>query len=218
MMLADGFRCNYLWAARSAVRRLDTRPCEGVRTRKVTPTDPTVLMDGADVRRAVDRMAHEVLEKLGGNRRFVLIGIQRRGVDLAGMISTAIAAAERIEVATGTLDITFYRDDLMAVGPRPVVGETKLPAGGLDDMAVVLVDDVLYTGRTARAALNELMDWGRPARILLCVLVDRGDRELPIQPDIVGRAFQVLANQRVDVHVPDIDGELAVVLSAVERG
>jgi len=218
MMLADGFRCNYLWAARNAVRRSDPRPCEGVRTRKVTPTDPTVLMDGADVRRAVDRMAHEVLEKLGGNRRFVLIGIQRRGVDLAGMISTAIAAAEGIEVATGTLDITFYRDDLMAVGPRPVVGETKLPAGGLDDMAVVLVDDVLYTGRTARAALNELMDWGRPARILLCVLVDRGDRELPIQPDIVGRAFQVLANQRVDVHVPDIDGEMAVVLSAVERG
>jgi len=217
MMLADGFRCNYLWAARNAVRRADPRPCEGVRTRKVTPTDPTVLMDGADVRRAVDRMAHEVLEKLGGNRRFVLIGIQRRGVDLAGMISTAIAAAEGIEVATGTLDITFYRDDLMAVGPRPVVGETKLPPDGLDDMAVVLVDDVLYTGRTARAALNELMDWGRPARILLCVLVDRGDRELPIQPDIVGRAFQVLANQRVDVHVPDIDGELAVVLSAVER-
>lgn len=218
MMLANGFLCNYLWAARNAVRCADPRPIEGVRTRKVTPTDPTVLMDGADVRRAVDRMAHEVLEKLGGNRRFVLIGIQRRGVDLAGMISTAIAAAEGIEVATGTLDITFYRDDLMAVGPRPVVGETKLPTGGLDDMAVVLVDDVLYTGRTARAALNELMDWGRPARILLCVLVDRGDRELPIQPDIVGRAFQVLANQRVDVHVPDIDGELAVVLSAVERG
>lgn len=218
MMLADGSRCNYLWAARNAVRRADKRPCEGVRTRKVTPTDPTVLMDGADVRRAVDRMAHEVLEKLGGNRRFVLIGIQRRGVDLAGMISTAIATAEGIEVATGTLDITFYRDDLMAVGPRPVVGETKLPPSGLDDMAVVLVDDVLYTGRTARAALNELMDWGRPARILLCVLVDRGDRELPIQPDIVGRAFQVLANQRVDVHVPDIDGELAVVLSAVARG
>jgi len=168
-------------------------------------------MDGADVRRAVDRMAHEVLEKLGGNRRFVLIGIQRRGVDLAGMISAAIAAAEGIEVSTGTLDITFYRDDLMAVGPRPVVGETKLPTDGLDDMAVVLVDDVLYTGRTARAALNELMDWGRPARILLCVLVDRGDRELPIQPDIVGRAFQALANQRVDVHVPGIDGELAVV-------
>lgn len=175
-------------------------------------------MDGADVRRAVDRMAHEVLEKLGGTRHLVLIGIQRRGVDLAGMISKAITAAEGTEVATGTLDITFYRDDLMAVGPRPLVGETKLPPGGVDDMAVVLVDDVLYTGRTARAALNELMDWGRPARILLCVLVDRGDRELPIQPDIVGREFPVLANQRVDVLVPALDGELAVVLGSVNRG
>lgn len=175
-------------------------------------------MDGADVRRAVDRMAHEVLEKVGGTRHLVLIGIQRRGVDLAGMISRAITAAEETEVATGTLDITFYRDDLMAVGPRPLVGETKLPPGGVDDMAVVLVDDVLYTGRTARAALNELMDWGRPARILLCVLVDRGDRELPIQPDIVGREFPVLANQRVDVLVPALDGELAVVLGSVNRG
>ena len=175
-------------------------------------------MDGADVRRAVDRMAHEVLEKLGGTRHLVLIGIQRRGVDLAGMISKAISAAEGTEVATGTLDITFYRDDLMAIGPRPLVGETKLPPGGVDDMAVVLVDDVLYTGRTARAALNELMDWGRPARILLCVLVDRGDRELPIQPDIVGREFPVLANQRVDVLVPALDGELAVVLGSVDRG
>ena len=184
----------------------------------MTPTDPTVLMDGAHVRRAVDRMAHEVLEKLGGTRHLVLIGIQRRGVDLAGMISKAITAAEGTEVATGTLDITFYRDDLMAVGPRPLVGETKLPPGGVDDMAVVLVDDVLYTGRTARAALNELMDWGRPARILLCVLVDRGDRELPIQPDIVGREFQVLADQRVDVLVPALDGELAVVLGSVARG
>ncbi len=177
-----------------------------------------VLMDGADVRRAVDRMAHEVLERLGGTRHLVLIGIQRRGVDLAGMISKAITAAEGTEVATGTLDITFYRDDLMAIGPRPLVGETKLPPGGLDDMAVVLVDDVLYTGRTARAALNELMDWGRPARILLCVLVDRGDRELPIQPDIVGREFRVLADQRVDVLVPALDGELAVVLGSVSRG
>lgn len=175
-------------------------------------------MDGTDVRRAVDRMAHEVLEKLGGTRHLVLIGIQRRGVDLAGMISKAISAAEGTEVTTGTLDITFYRDDLMAIGPRPLVGETKLPPGGVDDMAVVLVDDVLYTGRTARAALNELMDWGRPARILLCVLVDRGDRELPIQPDIVGREFSVLANQRVDVLVPALDGELAVVLGSVDRG
>ncbi len=184
----------------------------------MTAAEPTVLMDGVAVRRAVDRMAHEILEKLGGTGNMVLMGIQRRGVDLADMIRAAITEAEGGEVRTGTLDITFYRDDLMALGPRPVVGETGLPRGGVDGMAVVLVDDVLYTGRTARAALNELMDWGRPARILLCVLVDRGDRELPIQPDIVGRELPVLANQRVDVLVPRLDGELSVVISAVESG
>lgn len=193
------------------------RPRTGARIAQVTPAEPTVLMDGAAVRRAIDRMAHEVLEKLGGTGRLVLIGVQRRGVDLADMIGEAIRAAEGTRVPTGTLDITFYRDDLMALGPRPLVGETKLPPGGVDDRAVVLVDDVLYTGRTARAALNELIDWGRPARIVLCVLVDRGDRELPIQPDIVGREFPVLANQRIDVLVPRLDGDLAVVLSGLER-
>ena len=183
----------------------------------MTAATPTVLMDEAAVRRAIGRMAHEVLEKLGGTERLVLMGIQRRGVDLADMIRAAIVEAEGAEVATGTLDITLYRDDLMALGPRPVVGETMLPPGGVEGMAVVLVDDVLYTGRTVRAALNELMDWGRPERILLCVLVDRGERELPIQADIVGREFPALANQRVDVLVPARDGELAVVLSGVEE-
>lgn len=223
IMLAGRHRCNYLSAARERPEGWRTapqwtrEPRTGARTGQVTPAEPTVLMDGADVRRAVDRMAHEVLEKLGGTRRLVLIGVQRRGVDLAAMIGKAIRAAEGKQVPTGTLDITFYRDDLMALGPRPLVGETKLPPGGVDDRAVVLVDDVLYSGRTARAALNELMDWGRPARIVLCVLVDRGERELPIQPDIVGREFPVLANQRIDVLVPRLDGDLAVVLSALER-
>ena len=182
----------------------------------MTAAEPTVLMDGMAVKRAVGRMSHEILEKLGGTGQLVLMGIQRRGVDLADMIRRAILEAEGAEVPTGTLDITLYRDDLMALGPRPVVGETDLPRGGVDGRAVVLVDDVLYTGRTARAALNELMDWGRPARILLCVLVDRGDRELPIQPDIVGREAPALADHRVDVLVPRLDGELAVVVSAVE--
>ena len=144
------------------------------------------------------------------------MGIQRRGVDLAGMIRDAIREAEGVEVPAGTLDITLYRDDLMALGPRPVVGKTGLPAGGVDGRAVVLVDDVVYTGRTVRAALNELMDWGRPDRILLCVLVDRGERELPIHPDIVGREAPVLASHRVDVQVPRLDGELAVVLSRMD--
>ena len=180
----------------------------------MTAVDPVVLMDAEAVRRAVDRMAREVLEKLGGTDRLVLMGIQRRGVHLSAMIGEIIAAAEATNVPAGTLDITLYRDDLMAIGPRPLVGETKLPPGGVDDMLVVIVDDVLYTGRTARAALNELMDWGRPARILLCVLVDRGERELPVQPDIAGRDLRVLPNQRVEVLVPELDGRLAVVVTA----
>lgn len=178
------------------------------------PAKPTVLMDADAVRRALDRMAHEVLEKVGGARNLVLMGVQRRGVDLADMIGAQAAAVEGAPVPTGTLDITMYRDDLMALGHLPRVGETRLPPGGVDGKAVVLVDDVVYTGRTVRAALNELMDFGRPARILLCVLVDRGERQMPIQPDIVGRACQVLPDQRVDVLVPRLDGSLAVVVTA----
>lgn len=187
-----------------------------IETEAVIALKQVVLMDEDAVRRAVDRMAREVLERLGGTEGLVLMGIQRRGVQISEMIGQVITTAERQEVLAGTLDITLYRDDLMAIGPRPLVGETKLPAGGVDDRAVVIVDDVLYTGRTARAALNELMDWGRPARILLCVLADRGERELPIQPDIVGRKVQALPNQRVDVLVPELDGDLAVVLASDE--
>lgn len=183
----------------------------------MTSPTPTVLMDGDAVRRAVDRMSREIVERLGGTDRLVLMGIQRRGVHLAEMIADTVAEAEGVQVPRGTLDITLYRDDLMAVGPKPLVGESKLPPEGVDDRSVVIVDDVLYTGRTVRAALNELMDWGRPSRILLCVLVDRGERELPIQPDVVGRELSVLGNQRVDVHVPDLDGELAVVLEEREE-
>src|SRR5690606_6393332 len=103
-------------------------------------------------------------------------------------------------------------DDLTAIGPRPVLGETRLPAGGIENRTVVIIDDVCYTGRTVRAAMDELTDFGRPARIVLCVLVDRGGRELPIHPDIVGRTVTVGANQRVDVRVPELDGRLAVEL------
>jgi pyrimidine operon attenuation protein/uracil phosphoribosyltransferase len=173
-----------------------------------------LLMDGRAVERAVARMAREIVERNQGVADLILIGIQRRGVQLAERLADEIERAEGTRPPVGTLDITLYRDDLTAIGPRPVLGETRLPGQGIDGRPVVIVDDVCYTGRTARGALDELADFGRPSRIFLCVLVDRGGRELPIQPDIVGRHFEVTAGQRVEVLVPEIDGRLAVELDA----
>lgn len=175
-------------------------------------------MDERAVERAIARIAREIVERNNGTQRLVLLGIHRRGVHLAERIADEIDRAEGVRPPVGTLDITLYRDDLMAIGPRPVVGETRLPAGGVDGRVVVIVDDVAYTGRTVRAALDELADFGRPARIYLCVLVDRGGRELPIQPDIVGRTIETLPGQRVDVLVPEIDGRLGVELTTSTAG
>jgi pyrimidine operon attenuation protein/uracil phosphoribosyltransferase len=175
------------------------------------PEDPRIhLMDEADVRREVARMAREIVERNQGTERLVLMGIHRRGTQIAALLKDEIRRAEGADVASGSIDITLYRDDLGTVGPRPVVGESVLPPTGLDDQNVVIVDDVAYTGRTVRAALNELGDWGRPQRILLCVLVDRGGRELPIQPDVTGRVVEVHAPDRVEVLVPELDGRLGV--------
>ncbi len=157
-------------------------------------------------------MARELVARSGGTDDLVLIGIQRRGVQVAGLLRDAVAEAEGVELPLGSLDITFYRDDLGKVGPRPVVGSSELPPDGIEGRTVALVDDVLYSGRTVRAALNELMDWGRPDRIILAVLIDRGGRELPIQPDVVGKRVEILRGQRVDVMVPELDGELRVTL------
>jgi pyrimidine operon attenuation protein/uracil phosphoribosyltransferase len=141
------------------------------------------------------------------------MGIRRRGDHLAELLRDEIRTAEQAQVPTGALDITLYRDDLStAVGPMPLVGETQLPPGGIEGATVVLVDDVLYTGRTVRAALNELMDYGRPARVLLCVLADREGREVPIQADVVGRHVEWVGDQVVEVRVPELDGRLAVEL------
>lgn len=170
------------------------------------------VMSEADVRRAIARMAREIVERNGGTQGLVLMGIHRRGTHIAELLRAEIEAAEGVDVESGSLDITLYRDDLEVVGPRPIIGGSELPPNGIDDRCIVIVDDVAFTGRTVRAALNELSDWGRPRRTLLCVLVDRGGRELPIHPDITGRKVQVLANQRVEVLVPELDGRLGVEL------
>jgi pyrimidine operon attenuation protein/uracil phosphoribosyltransferase len=172
------------------------------------------LLDGRAIARTLARMAVEIVERCHGTEGLLLVGIQRRGVELAERIGRLIEASEGGPVPLGKLDITLYRDDLQAIGPRPVVGETSLP-GTLDGRTVVIVDDVLHSGRTIRAALDELADFGRPNRILLCVLIDRGGRELPIQPDIAGKTVQVGPGERVDVFVSELDGRDAVELARV---
>jgi pyrimidine operon attenuation protein/uracil phosphoribosyltransferase len=157
-------------------------------------------------------MADEIVEANDGTDDLVLVGIQRRGVQLAARLVSTIREREGAEVAQGALDITLYRDDLQTVGPRPVVGPTHLP-WAIDGKRVVIVDDVLYTGRTVRAALDELADFGRPARIMLAVLIDRGGRELPIHADVVGKKLDVPPGQRVDVLVRELDGRDEVVVS-----
>jgi pyrimidine operon attenuation protein/uracil phosphoribosyltransferase len=175
----------------------------------------STLLDDRAIARALTRMASELVERCHGTTDVVLVGIQRRGVELAQRLARMIEGLEGRAIPTGKLDITLYRDDLQTVGPRPVIGETHLPVD-LDGRTVVIVDDVLYTGRTIRAALDELADFGRPRRTLLCVLVDRGGRELPIQPDIVGLRQAAGPNERIDVLVKELDGRDAVELVRAE--
>src|SRR5216683_1361692 len=176
----------------------------------------TTLLDARAMSRALQRMAVEILELAHGPDGLVLIGIQRRGVELAARLAKLIEKDEGVSVPRGALDITLYRDDLETVGPKPVIGPTHLP-GDLTGRHAVIVDDVLYTGRTARAALDELADFGRPQRISLCVLVDRGGRELPIQADIVGKVLKTAPGDRVDVQVEELDGEDVVTLVQGEQ-
>ena len=175
-------------------------------------TTSSTLLDSRAMMRTLRRMADEIVELNGGTDGLVLIGIQRRGVPLAERLCAIIGERENVTIPTGALDITLYRDDLQTVGPRPVVGPTRLP-WELEGRHVVIVDDVLYTGRTVRAALDELADFGRPARIALAVLIDRGGRELPIHPDVVGKAIDVIPGDHVDVYVEELDGRDAVVLA-----
>lgn len=171
----------------------------------------TIALDARAVARTLRRMADEVVELFDGTDDLIVVGIQRRGVQLADRLVEMIAEREGVTLPRGALDITLYRDDLQTVGPRPVVGKTHLP-WAIDRKRVVIVDDVLYTGRTIRAALDELADFGRPSRIALAVLVDRGGRELPIHADIIGKTMDVPSGARVDVLVGALDGEDSVVL------
>jgi pyrimidine operon attenuation protein / uracil phosphoribosyltransferase len=169
-----------------------------------------VVMDAERVSRSLARIAHEILERHaapGHVDELVLVGIRTRGVPIARRLAQSLLEINGLEVPTGALDITLYRDDLMrhAVGPQPLVRRTEIPFS-IDDKRILLVDDVLYTGRTIRAALDALIDFGRPKAIQLVVLVDRGHRELPIKADYVGKNLPTSLSQSVQVHLQEIDG------------
>ena len=164
------------------------------------------IMTADEIRRATIRLSHEIVEKQAGTEGLLLIGIQRRGVPLARRIAAAISENEGIDIPVGALDITFYRDDLSMVAQQPIVKGTELPSG-IDGKTIILVDDVLYTGRTIRAAMDALVDFGRPQAIRVAVLVDRGHRELPIRADHVGKNVPTSREEQVRVHLEEIDDE-----------
>ena len=172
----------------------------------------TRVLAAEDLRRALRRMAHELLERNGGADDLVLLGIPTRGVPLSKRLAAALHEFEGVPVPVGTLDTTLYRDDYARTGPR-ALGRTELPVS-LDGMTVVLVDDVLFTGRTTRAAMDAAMDHGRPAALQLAVLVDRGHRELPIRADYVGKNLPTAKQQTVRVRVTEIDGVDEVLVGA----
>jgi pyrimidine operon attenuation protein / uracil phosphoribosyltransferase len=169
------------------------------------------LMSSSEIDRTLQRLAHEIVEKSGGTRDLILIGIRRRGVPLAQRIAHRMRAIDGVEVPVGTLDITLYRDDLSKVAPQAVLQSSDIPFP-VDGMDLVLVDDVLYTGRTIRAAMNGLFDLGRPKRISLCVLIDRGHREMPIEAQFIGRNVQTSDSEIIEVRLSEIDEEERVML------
>ena len=177
--------------------------------------DARQIMTADEIRRAIVRVSHEIVERQAGTEGLVLIGIQRRGVPLATRLAAATEAHEGVALPVGALDITFYRDDLSLIAQQPIVKGTAIPVD-LNDRTVVLVDDVLYTGRTIRAAMDALVDFGRPRAIRLAVLVDRGHRELPIRADHVGKNVPTSRDELVKVHLAETDGEDAVLIERRE--
>jgi pyrimidine operon attenuation protein / uracil phosphoribosyltransferase len=174
-----------------------------------------VVMDADRISRALVRIAHEIVERNRAMEELALVGIRQRGVPLARRIAKRLQEITGREVPTGALDITLYRDDLMrhAVGPQPVVRSTDIPFD-IDDRTILLVDDVLYTGRTIRAALDALIDFGRPKAIQLAVLIDRGHRELPIKADYVGKNVPTSRRESVQVRLEEVDGHDDVLIEA----
>jgi pyrimidine operon attenuation protein/uracil phosphoribosyltransferase len=174
------------------------------------------IMDESSIMRAITRIAHEIIEKNKGIENLALIGIQRRGVPLAQRIAKKIAEVEGKEVPVGILDITFYRDDLSLMAEHPVLNGTEIDFV-INDKLIVLVDDVLYTGRTVRAAIDALMDIGRPEAIQLAILIDRGHRELPIRADYVGKNVPTSRKEEVQVKMKEIDDTDAVVICDMKK-
>ena len=182
------------------------------------PLDPTgrTVLSASDVSRALRRIAHEILEHNKGADDLVLLGIPSRGVELAHRLAVLVQEVEGAQVPTGSLDITMHRDDLRHQPTRAPM-HTTIPPGGIDDKVVVLVDDVLFHGRTIRAALEALAELGRPRTVRLAVLVDRGHRELPIRADHVGKNLPTSSSERVRVHLTEVDGEDSVTIEGGDR-
>src|ERR1700689_5552055 len=182
--------------------------------RQMRVVEKRQLLSAEEISRTLNRLAHEIVEKSGGTKDLALIGVRRRGVPLSERLAKTVKDSSGVEIPVGTIDITLYRDDLSTVGPQPVVHSKEI-SFSVDDRDLVIVDDVLYTGRTIRAAMNGLFDLGRPKRIRLCVLIDRGHRELPVEASFVGRNVETSDIEIVEVRLNEIDQEERVML--VER-
>lgn len=181
-----------------------------------TVVEKTIIMDSQAIKRAITRIAHEIIEKNKGITDLVLVGIRTRGVPLAERLSDEIEKIESVRIPVGLLDITLYRDDLSTLGYQPIVHRTQMPID-ISGKKIILIDDVLYTGRTARAALDAIIDIGRPKSIQLAVLIDRGHRELPIRADYVGKNVPTSSKEIVGVQLMTTDNSERVVIKEISE-